>query len=93
MMKGLLLAALTAAVSGAAVDLSAADARPLDVMLEMVGNSMVRARVKNIGAAPLKLFRTGSLLGEAPVERAEIFREGECPSGGAACRVLEADGG
>jgi hypothetical protein len=81
-MKGLLsFAALAAAVNGAAVDLSAADAelRPLDVTLEMVGNSMVKARVKNIGASPLKLFKTGSLLGEAPIERAEIFQEGMCP--------------
>lgn len=49
-------------------------ASPLAVNLEMVGNTLVKATIVNNGDSDLKLFKTGSLLDSAPVEKAEIFQ-------------------
>lgn len=68
------LAALARAVS---VDLEKR-ASPLDVKLEMVGNSAVKATVTNTGSTNLKVFKTGSFLDEAAVEKADVFSGGEC---------------
>ena len=69
------LSALAATVSCAAVDLEKR-ASPLDVKIEMVGNSLVKASVTNHGDASLKLLKTGSILGEHVVEKTEIFSGG-----------------
>lgn len=53
------------------------DASPLAVNLEMVGNTLVKATITNTGESGLKLFKTGSLIDSAPVEKAEIFQAGE----------------
>ena len=69
------LSALVATVSGASVQLDKR-ATPLDVKIEMVGNSLVKATVTNSGDATLKLLKTGSILGEHVVEKTEIFTGG-----------------
>jgi len=67
--------ALAAAVNGASVQLDERPS-PLDVKIEMVGNSLVKASVTNNGLSALKLFKTGSILGEHVVEKTEIFSAG-----------------
>lgn len=49
---------------------------PLDVKLEMVGNSEVKATVTNNGKSNLKLFKTGTILDSAPVEKARVAYDG-----------------
>ena len=63
------LAALAQAIS---VDVEKR-ASPLDVKLEMVGNSAVKATVTNTGASNLKIFKTGSFLDETAVEKVDVF--------------------
>ncbi|RYP82546.1 hypothetical protein DL769_001652 [Monosporascus sp. CRB-8-3] len=65
-----ILASLASAVS---VDLGKRDS-PLDVKLEMVGNTAVKASITNNGETDLKLFKTGSFLDEAPVEKVDVFQ-------------------
>ncbi|KAF9631833.1 Peptidase M35 deuterolysin [Lasiodiplodia theobromae] len=65
------LLALATVVSGTAVNLNKRDT-PLDVKLEMVGNSEVKATLTNNGDAALKLFKVGSILDKTAVEKAEV---------------------
>ncbi|KAL1614372.1 hypothetical protein SLS54_009799 [Diplodia seriata] len=65
------LLALATIVSGTAVDLNKRDT-PLDVKLEMVGNSEVKATLTNNGASALKLFKVGSILDKTAVEKTEV---------------------
>ncbi|KAG9253438.1 Deuterolysin metalloprotease family-domain-containing protein [Emericellopsis atlantica] len=46
---------------------------PLDVKLELVGNSEVKATVTNTGKNNLKLFSTGTFLDDAPVEKVSVL--------------------
>jgi deuterolysin len=68
----MLLASMATAVS---LDMMKRDA-PLDVKLEMVGNTAVKASITNSGSNPLKLFKTGTFLDESPVEKVEVFQAG-----------------
>uniref|UniRef100_L2GK12 Neutral protease 2 n=1 Tax=Colletotrichum fructicola (strain Nara gc5) TaxID=1213859 RepID=L2GK12_COLFN len=68
-----LLATLASAVS---VDIAKRDTSPLDVKLETVGNSGVKAVLTNTGDSALKLFKTGTILDTAPVEKVEVFASG-----------------
>ncbi|KAK6074053.1 Neutral protease 2-like protein [Seiridium cupressi] len=63
-----ILASLASAVS-----ISRRDG-PLDVQLEMIGNTGVQATVTNTGNEDLKLLRTGSFLDSAPVEKVQVFK-------------------
>jgi len=47
---------------------------PLDVSLEVVGNTEVKATIKNTGASDLKLFKTGTFLDDSHVEKVEVFK-------------------
>lgn len=67
-----LLAALAGAVS---VDLGKRDT-PLEVKLEMVGNTAVKASITNNGETDLKIFKTGSVLDETAVEKVSVFQAG-----------------
>ncbi|KAG6011111.1 hypothetical protein E4U43_008507 [Claviceps pusilla] len=49
----------------------------LDVKLEMAGNSAVRATIINSGKTNLKIFKTGTILDEAPIQKAHITRDDE----------------
>ncbi|CAG9989014.1 unnamed protein product [Clonostachys byssicola] len=44
----------------------------LSVKLEMVGNSDVKASITNNGNAKLRLLRTGTILGNTPVEKVQV---------------------
>ncbi|KAG8156725.1 hypothetical protein KVR01_013330 [Diaporthe batatas] len=46
---------------------------PLKVEIQSVGNSAVKAVVTNTGSEPIKLMKTGSILDQTAVEKAEIF--------------------
>lgn len=49
---------------------------PLDVKLEMVSNSEVKATVTNNGKNNLKLFKSGTFLDSAPVEKVTVLSGG-----------------
>ncbi|OLN90225.1 Neutral protease 2-like protein 4 [Colletotrichum chlorophyti] len=46
---------------------------PLRVTIEAVGNSGVKASITNTGTKKLKVLKTGSLLDQLAVEKAEVF--------------------
>ncbi|KAI1334113.1 neutral protease 2-like protein [Xylariaceae sp. FL0016] len=52
-------------------------ASPLDVQLEMTGNTGVKATIANTGAESLKVFKSGSILDTAPVEKVQVFQSGD----------------
>lgn len=49
---------------------------PLKVEIQSVGNSAVKAVITNTGSEPIKLMKTGSILDQTAVEKAEIFSGG-----------------
>lgn len=67
-----LFATLAAAVS---VDVTKRDT-PLDVKLEVIGNSGIKASITNTGSSALKLFKTGTILDDFPVEKVELHAAG-----------------
>ncbi|KAL7619687.1 hypothetical protein AAE478_010229 [Parahypoxylon ruwenzoriense] len=67
-----LLASLASAVS---VDLTKRDS-PLDVKLEMVGNTAVKASITNTGVTDLKIFKTGTFLDDSATEKVAIYQGG-----------------
>ena len=52
-------------------------AGPLDVRLDVVGNSQVEATIMNNGKRELKVLMVGSILDPAPVEKVK-FRVAVC---------------
>lgn len=48
-------------------------AAPLNVQLEQVGNSGVKATITNTGAEDLKVLKVGTILDSAPVEKVQVF--------------------
>ncbi|KAL2880525.1 hypothetical protein SGCOL_004246 [Colletotrichum sp. CLE4] len=68
-----LLATLASAVN---VDMAKRNTSPLDVKLEAIGNSGVKAALTNTGDSAIKLFKTGTFLEKAPVEKVEVFAAG-----------------
>lgn len=48
----------------------------LEVTLEKVDNSAVKATVKNVGAKALNLFKSGSIFDDAPVEKFTVTQDG-----------------
>ncbi|KAF9871888.1 hypothetical protein CkaCkLH20_10520 [Colletotrichum karsti] len=62
---------LAALANGAAVNL-ARRAGPLDVKIEQVGNSELKASITNTGTAPLRVLKAGSILDGAPIEKAQF---------------------
>ncbi|KAI0434168.1 neutral protease 2-like protein [Xylaria sp. FL1042] len=50
-------------------------AAPLDVQLEQVGNSAIKATITNTGAEDLKVLKTGTILDSAPVEKVQVFKD------------------
>lgn len=49
---------------------------PLKVEIQSAGNSAVKAVITNTGSEPIKLMKTGSVLDQTAVEKAEIFSGG-----------------
>lgn len=84
---GLSVAALVSAASAVSLNLNKRDS-PLDVKLEMVGNTEVKATVTNTGADNLKLYKAGSLLDTAAVEKVEIYNAGRrLPLASSSCKA------
>lgn len=50
---------------------------PLKVELELLGNSEVKATVTNTGKKNLKVLKAGTLLDDAPVEKAQVYTGGK----------------
>ncbi|KAI0810429.1 neutral protease [Xylaria sp. FL0064] len=73
-MKFLAGATLLASVASAASIENAKRASPLDVKIEMVGNSGIKASITNIGATDLKVLKTGTLLDKAATEKVNIYQ-------------------
>lgn len=46
---------------------------PLEVTVESVGNSVLKASITNTGSETLRLLRAGSILDDRAIERAEIY--------------------
>jgi deuterolysin len=46
----------------------------LDVKLEMTGNTAVEATITNTGVTAIKLFKTGTILDDASVEKVKVYR-------------------
>ncbi|POR39428.1 Neutral protease 2 [Tolypocladium paradoxum] len=68
----------TGLVAGAALAAAAPSAEkrapsPLEVKLEMLGNTEVKAVFTNKGKNNLKVLKTGSILDQAPVEKTKVF--------------------
>lgn len=50
-----------------------AAAASLDVKLNVVGNTEIIATISNVGASNLRLYKTGSILDNSPVQKVDIF--------------------
>jgi deuterolysin len=74
-MKFSTIASLATIASAAVVDMAKRDS-PLDVKLEMVGNTAVKAIITNTGDSDLKVFKTGTFLDDSAVEKVEVFQGG-----------------
>ncbi|KAI1291542.1 neutral protease [Xylaria venustula] len=73
-MKFLAGATLLASVASAASIDNAKRSSPLDVKIEMVGNSGIKASITNTGATDLKVLKTGTLLDKAPIEKVKVYQ-------------------
>ncbi|KAH8177827.1 deuterolysin metalloprotease (M35) family protein [Sarocladium implicatum] len=63
---------------------------PLDVKLELQGNSEVKAVVTNQGERDLKVLRLGTLLDSTPVEKVAVLSaRGQVPFGGIKLRLID----
>lgn len=78
-MKFLSIAALISLVNAVSIDLARRES-PLDVQLEVTGNTAVKASITNTGSEDLKVLKTGSFLDKSPVEKVEVFQGSESPS-------------
>ncbi|RYP92462.1 hypothetical protein DL770_001408 [Monosporascus sp. CRB-9-2] len=64
---------LAALANAAAVKLGQRAAlSPLDVKIEMVGNSQIKASITNTGDSALRVFKTGSILDPRPIEKVKV---------------------
>ena len=68
-----ILSCLLALAESAAVSLDKPNS-PLNVKLEQVGNSEVKASITNTGTVPLRVLRAGSILDSAPIEKAKVLQ-------------------
>ncbi|KAK1987057.1 metallo proteinase [Colletotrichum cereale] len=66
------LSCFAALASAAVVDLNKRDS-PINVKIEAIGNTGVKASITNTGASDLKVLKTGSILDKLAVEKAEVF--------------------
>ncbi|KAH6692721.1 metallo proteinase [Plectosphaerella plurivora] len=72
-MKVFTIASCIASLAAAAsVDVTKR-ASPLDVKLEKVGNSAVKAVITNTGSEDIQILKTGSIFDELAVEKTEVF--------------------
>lgn len=57
---------------------SSSSVSPLDVKIEHVGNSEVKATITNTGSSSLRVLKAGSLFDESPVEKTKVSQGGMC---------------
>lgn len=57
---------------------TSSSASPLDVKIEHVGNSEVKATITNTGSSSLRVLKAGSLFDESPVEKTKVSQGGTC---------------
>ncbi|KAH6685023.1 metallo proteinase [Plectosphaerella plurivora] len=50
---------------------------PLSITLDLLGNTAIKATIKNTGAEPLKVLKTGTILDEHDVEKVQVFSGSE----------------
>ncbi|KAK7947945.1 neutral protease 2 [Apiospora aurea] len=67
---------LASAASAAVLDVTKRDV-PLAVTLEKTGNTQVKATVVNNGKEAIKVFKTGTFLDDAAVEKVDVFQGSE----------------
>lgn len=67
---------LAALANALAVDISKRDS-PINVEIEMVGNSQVKAKITNTGKEALNVFKTGSILDQRPVAKTAVSVSGK----------------
>lgn len=75
-MKLLTLPAFSLLVNAISIDLTRRET-PLEVQLEMVGNTAVKASITNAGSTALKVFKTGSILDSNAVEKVKVYQGGK----------------
>ncbi|ROT40802.1 metallo proteinase [Sodiomyces alkalinus F11] len=65
---------LAALASAAVVDITRRETEsPLEVKIELSGNSAVRASITNTGSSAIKVLKTGSILDTVEVEKSQVF--------------------
>ena len=69
-------AAGLAALATLAVAAPSGAPTPLDVKLEMVGNSQVKATISNNGKNNLKIFKVGTIFDNTSTEKARVAANG-----------------
>lgn len=62
---------LAALANALAVDISKRDS-PINVEIEMISNSQVKAKITNTGNEALNVFKTGSILDQLPTEKTVV---------------------
>lgn len=69
------IAGLSLATSALALSIERIEKRdsPLSVNIESVGNSAVKATIVNTGSSAVKVFKTGTILDDIPVEKTKVF--------------------
>ncbi|KAK2601514.1 hypothetical protein N8I77_010961 [Diaporthe amygdali] len=67
---------LAALANALAVDISKRDS-PINVEIEMVSNSEVKAKITNTGSEALNVFKTGSILDNRPIEKTAVSVGGD----------------
>ncbi|KAI1506414.1 neutral protease 2-like protein [Biscogniauxia marginata] len=81
---------LATVASAASVSLNKRET-PLDIKLEMIGNTGVKASITNTGSSSLKVFKTGTFLDSAPVEKVKVYQgQSKVAFSGARLRVSTA---
>lgn len=75
-MKSIIGLCLTTLALGARVNVQKR-ASPLEITIESVGNSGVKASLTNTGSEDLKLLKTGTILDSKAIEKAEIYSGSE----------------
>jgi len=71
------VSSLASLAAAAAVSLSQQDSL-LNVKIERVGNSEVKASISNNGNEVLRILKTGSILDSAPVEKVKVTQGCMC---------------
>lgn len=71
-MKFLAIPFAAALASAVSVDLNKRDT-PLEIKIELVGNSGVKASLSNTGSEDLTVLKTGSILDDLEIEKSEVF--------------------